>query len=436
MDILTLFLFCLILLASIVFKISLVIALLGGLVLFIVYGLLKGHSFSEMLGMAFKGVKTVKNILITFIIIGMLTALWRTAGTIPSIICYASVLIKPSVFIVLTFLLNAGVSTLTGTSFGTAATMGVICVSIANAMGINVFWTGGALLAGCYFGDRCSPVSTSALLVSTVTDTDLYDNIKNMYRTCIVPAIITCIIFAIVGFTGTTSGETVDVYGIFGKQFVITPIALIPAIAVLVLALFRIKVKKVLLVSCMFAFVIAVLVQKVPVADILRYMVLGFSVSDATLAPLINGGGIKSMIRVGCIVCIASSYSGIFDGTGLLDSIKLYIRRISDKTCPFVAIFLASIAASAVACNQTLSILLTNQLCNGLVEDKSEMALCLEDTAVIFSPMIPWSIAGTVALTTAGAPLSAMAVAVYLYILPLYRCITSMMQKRKAAQAG
>lgn len=71
--------------------------------------------------MAVSGIKTVKNVLITFLLIGMLTALWRESGTIPVIVCYATKLIRPSLFLVMAFLLNCLVSFMTGTAFGTAA---------------------------------------------------------------------------------------------------------------------------------------------------------------------------------------------------------------------------------------------------------------------------------------------------------------------------
>ncbi len=66
----------------------------------------------------------------------------------------------------MTFLLYCGVSVLTGTSFGTAATMGAICMSMAAALCMDLRLVGGAVLSGVYFGDRCSLVSTSASLIS------------------------------------------------------------------------------------------------------------------------------------------------------------------------------------------------------------------------------------------------------------------------------
>ena len=75
----------------------------------------------------------------------MLTALWRAAGTIPAIVSYCAGLMNPSVMILMAFLLNCLVSVLTGTAFGTAATMGVICMTMAKAMGCNEILTGGAI---------------------------------------------------------------------------------------------------------------------------------------------------------------------------------------------------------------------------------------------------------------------------------------------------
>ena len=200
MELLVLLAFTMVLMICIALDVSLVLALAIGYGIFFSYAKIKGHRVKAIVDMSISGVKTVKNMLITFIMIGVVTALWRASGTIPVIICYAAKLIHPSVFVMIAFLLNAMVSILTGTAFGTAATMGVICMTMALAMGINPMFVGGAILAGVYYGDRCSPVSTSALLVSELTKTDLYDNIKGMIRSCIGPTILTCIFYFFLGF--------------------------------------------------------------------------------------------------------------------------------------------------------------------------------------------------------------------------------------------
>lgn len=106
MELLVLSLFCAGLLACIIFDISILYALGAGLVLFLLYGKRKGFSWKELAGVALSGIVKVRNILIAFMLIGMLTALWRDAGTISVIVCYAARLIRPSVFLLMTFLLN------------------------------------------------------------------------------------------------------------------------------------------------------------------------------------------------------------------------------------------------------------------------------------------------------------------------------------------
>ena len=88
-----------------------------------------------------------------------------------------------------------------------------------------------------------------------------------------------------------------------------------------------------------------------------------------------------------------------------------------------------SLVASAVACNQTLSIMLTNQLCDHLESDEHRKAINLEDTAVVVAPLIPWSIAEAVLLAS-GAPTSSLTLAVFLYLLPIAHWISVSLARR------
>ena len=181
--------------------ISLLFALLLGYVIFALYAIRKGFSLPEVLGMSAQGVPAAKNILTTFVLIGILTSLWRAGGTIPAIVCYSVRVMEPRLFLVCSFLLNCLVSFLTGTAFGSAATMGAVCMTMAAALGADPLMTGGAILSGVYFGDRCSPVSTSALLVADLTGTDLFGNIRQMLRTCLVPFALAAGLYLLFGLS-------------------------------------------------------------------------------------------------------------------------------------------------------------------------------------------------------------------------------------------
>lgn len=138
------------------------------------------------------------------------------------------------------------------------------------------------------------------------------------------------------------------------------------------------------------------------------------------MAVFMDGGGIVSMARVFFIVCISSCYSGMFQGTGFLDGMQDGFQKLGKKITPFGAILTASVLSSAVSCNQTLAIMLTHQLCGQIEMSPKERAVSLENSAVVIAPLIPWSIAGAVPLASVGAPLSSIALAFYLYLIPIW----------------
>ena len=54
---------------------------------------------------------------------------------------------------------------------------------VARSSGIDEHWAAGAIIAGVYVGDRCSPMSSGTHLVATITKTDLYRNLRHMIVT-------------------------------------------------------------------------------------------------------------------------------------------------------------------------------------------------------------------------------------------------------------
>lgn len=399
---------------------SILLAMMFGYVLFFGYGLVRHHSAGEMVRCSLGGIRTVKNILITFLLIGMITAIWRGSGTIALLVCEASRFCSPSAILLVTFLMCCLISVLTGTSFGSAATMGVICVTIADSMGVPIFYTGGAVLAGVFFGDRCSPMSTSALLVSELTKTDIFRNIGKMVRTSLVPFVLTCLIYWKLGQAYTAETGSVAIRAVLESYYHLSLVTLLPALIVIVFSVLRQNVKITLLVSSICGILIAGVVQHLSLAQLVHLCVFGFSAESAEVAAFMDGGGLISMTRVFLIVCISSCYAGIFKETHFLDHLQDGIARLAGKVTPYGAVLITSVVTSAIACNQTLSIMLTHQLCEPVVKDREELAINLENTAVVIAPLIPWSIAGAVPLATVGAPESCLITAVYLYLIPLW----------------
>ena len=429
-SIVAILLFSLSLIFCLLLKYSVIYALIVGYIIFVTYGLIKGHDLKVLMKKSFEGVLTVKNILLVFILIGMITALWRASGTIAYIVYMGSKLISPSILILLTFLLCSILSFLIGTSLGTAATMGVICVSIGKAMGINPYYLGGAVLSGIYFGDRCSPMSTSALLITELTKTNLYTNIKLMLKTSIIPFVTTCLFYLFLGLKSSTSPVGIDATNIFKENYNLNIVVIVPAILIIILSLLKVNVKKTMLVSIVISFIIAIFFQKESVISLINYCVYGFHHSNEKLNSMMRGGGILSMLNVGLIVAISSSYSGIFKETKMLVLMKKYLKEFSEKTSNYFVIFLSSIISGAIACNQSLGIILTYELCEEL-EDKQNMAIILENTIVLLAGLIPWNIAMAVPLKTIDIGLMSGLFAFYLYFLPLWNLFLGIIKEKR-----
>jgi len=307
--------------------------------------------------------------------------------------------------------------------------MGVICASIGKTMGVNPYYVGGAVLSGIYFGDRCSPMSTSALLIAELTKTNLYTNIKLMIKTSVIPFIVTCLFYLLLGFKSTVSNISVDVTEIFKQNYNLNTIVIIPAILIILLSLLKINVKKTMLVSIVISFIIAMFIQRDSIVTLINYCIFGYHHTNEKLNLMMKGGGILSMVNVSLIVGISSSYSGIFKETKMLVSLKKHLKDFSKKTSSYFVIFLSSIISGAIACNQSLGTILTNELCGELVE-KQKMAIILENTIVLLAGLIPWNIAMEVPLKAIDVGIMAGVYAFYLYFLPLWNLILGVIEER------
>ena len=464
LELCTLLLFVAVLVAALAFKVKLVFAMLAGFALFVGYALVQGHGVRRVLAMCGRGIVTAKGILILFVLLGLLTALWRAGGVIPLLVVHSVKVIHGGGFLLAVFLLNCAMSLLTGTALGTAATVGVVCATAGHALGVSPCWVGGAILAGAYFGNRISPISSMALLTANITNTDIYANVRRMLKTTWLPLLMSCVIYLVVGLcgfandlSGVAGGSTYasDVAGnfsaepvraLFAKEFSLSPWCILPAVLMVILSVLRVRSSRVLLLSALAALPFALVVENRSLADVLRAVVFGFHAHTPELASMINGGGLLSMLNVFWIVVIAGCYAGIFKETGMLTPLKSAVERIAARTNSFFATLVASCVTACVVCNQTLTIILTHQLTENLdtdsapsatklcdadkssdkptkiVKDKSH-ALDLYDTAVTVIALVPWSVATAMVLAAANAPASSVLCACFLYLLPVCRLV-------------
>ena len=173
-----------------------------------------------------------------------------------------------------------------------------------------------------------------------------------------------------------------------------------------------------MLYSIAAAAVLSLALQQTSIAELFYIAWHGYSAQN-TAASILNGGGIISMLKVMAIVGISSAYAVIFQKTGLLKNFMLPLNAISKRINSFFALLITAVSTSAIACNQTLAIMLSHQLAQEIEPERQKFALDLENSVVVLAPIIPWSIASGVPLTSVGAPTSSIVAACFLYLLPL-----------------
>ena len=307
-------------------------------------------------------------------------------------------------------------------------------MSIGMTIGMPPAMVGGAILAGVYFGDRMSPVSTSALLVSVLTEVDLYTNIRNMAKSAALPFLISCVIYFALGEMLPDAAASATASADFEELYIFSPILALPAVSILLLSFFRVPVKTNMAVSIALAALLSYTEQAQDPWNILFIMIFGYVSPVPELAPMVNGGGIVSMLHVAAIVCLSASFSGIFQGTGLLDGIQGKLETFARRFGNYPATLLSAIITSLISCSQTLAVILTSQLCGTLNKDKEQFAEDLEDTAIVIPAVIPWSIACAIVLAATSAPLASIPYAFYLYLLPLWKLIHTTFSRRSKSK--
>lgn len=176
-------------------------AIWAGIAVFAVLGLARHVPVRVMAAGAWRQGRKMCSVIDIYLLIGAITALWRSAGTIGFFIYHGLQIITPQMFLLVAFLLTSFISYALGTSFGVVGTVGVILMALARSGGVDAAVTAGTIIAGAYFGDRCSPASSSAALVAAATGTVLERNLRRMHRTGWLPYVVSLAVYAALSVT-------------------------------------------------------------------------------------------------------------------------------------------------------------------------------------------------------------------------------------------
>ena len=386
-------------------------------------GLLTGQAFKELAANSWASIRDSLIVIEVMLIIGLITAAWRISGTITVFVYYGLKVIVPPLFLIIAFLLSCLLSYALGTSFGVAGTVGIIFMALARSGGVDPLITAGVLMSGIYFGDRGSPVSSSANMVAGITKTEILTNVRLMMKTGLLPLALTLAVYCVLSFLNPISHVDSELLATFENEFTLSPWGFLPAVIMLALPLMKVGVIWSIALSVAASSVIAFAVEHIPVLEICKVLVFGYHPAGEGLSAILEGGGLVSMIEIVIILIISCAYSGIFNRTGMLEGLLSRITTCCTKTGRFLTSLIVGLASCVLFCNQTIATLMCNDLLTKPYLDtggsRQELAMDIENSTIVIVGLVPWAIACSVPLTFFGVGLGALPWSMYLYLIPL-----------------
>lgn len=349
--------------------------------------------------------------------IGMLIGTWMIAGTVPLMVDYGLKLINPSYLYVLSFVVTAIVATFTGTSWGSAGTIGVALMGVAATMDVSLAITAGAVVSGAYFGDKLSPLSDTTNVSALAAGAGIYEHIRHMLYTSVPSSVLAIVVFLLAGTSIDAGSVNLDIIddtvAELGGLFTLNPVLLLPPAVVLVGSIMRKPPLIVLFLSSATAAVLAVLVQGFSVSDTLDAAVSGFTTDmvsqdvSGPLTELVNRGGLQSMYSSAFFVFCAFFFAAALENSGVL---RLFLSRLIDRLRSTGSLVLATLLSGFTVINGTSNALVTYFLINDLYGEAykkrnlhpTNLSRSMEDSVTLTEVLMPWTVSGAFIAGTLG----------------------------------
>lgn len=386
-----------------------------------------GYSWDTLQDGIVKSISSAMSSILILFLIGALAGTWLLSGIVPAMIYYGLMVLSPVIFLFAACFISGIVSTATGSSWTTVATVGVALLGIGKALGFDEGIIAGAIISGAYFGDKMSPLSDTTNLAPAMAGTDLFTHIRHMAKTTVPTMLITLILFIIIGLNYETAGSVEDVKTIsqvISSKFNINPMLFIVPAVVLVMIVKRVPALPALLTGTLLGGVFAVIFQPDIIKEVAgeqgSYSYLGFKsvmmalfgeigvvTSNDIVNELLVTRGMGGMLNTIWLIICAMVFGGIMEESGMLKVMAEAIIRKVHR----VGSLIASTAATCVFFNittsdQYLAILVPGRMYADVYRKRGlkpeNLSRTLEDSATVTSVLVPWNTCGATQASVLG----------------------------------
>ncbi|MGJ7511979.1 Na+/H+ antiporter NhaC family protein [Variovorax sp. GT1P44] len=419
------------------------VALIVATMIAVFIGWRRGHSLAALGEAASASVSTGIGAIFILFAVGALVGAWALSGTIVAMVYYGLKILSPNYFYVTAAALCAVISFSIGSSWTVAGTIGIGLMGIAENMGLNSAIAAGAVVSGAYFGDKCSPISSSPTLAATAAGVDnIYLHIRETLLTSVVGLAITLAVFLLLGKPGDfDAGQQL---ASMSSAFHMSPVLFLPLAAVVTMALFKFPPFTSIFLGAIAGGLLAVIVAPERVAafaaaregvpywlallkGVWLALASGYSASTgyASLDVLVSRGGMESMLDTIWLVITALAFGGVVEKCGVLDRLISPVIQKAKSDGALVASLVASVVATnAATADQYIAVVLPARMFRIAFASRGLAPVCLSravaDTATPTSSLIPWNSCGAYMAATLGvATLSYAPYAVFCYVSPV-----------------
>jgi Na+:H+ antiporter, NhaC family len=379
----------------------------------------QGHKWKTIIDGIVRSISSAMAAILILMLIGALAGTWLISGIVPALIYYGLDILNPTIFLFAAVIVSAIVSIATGSSWTTAATVGIALVGIGQAMGIYEGVVAGAIISGAYFGDKMSPMSDTTNLAPAMAGTDLFTHIRYMTITTIPSISITLLIFLIWGFTidSTSKMESIAVVqeAITSKFNINLWLFLVPVL-VITMIVKKIPALPALLAGTILGGIFAVVFQPDIVLEIAGKTEASFygfyegviraMYSETTIVTghpmvdeLLSAGGMFGMMNTIWLILCAMIFGGAMETAGMLQKLAHTIIKSAKSTGSLIA----STAATAIfmnvtASDQYIAIVVPGRMFAGTYRERGlapeNLSRTLEDSGTVTSVLVPWNTCG------------------------------------------
>ena len=378
-----------------------------------------GYKWKKIRTSIVKSISSALSSIIILLLIGSLAGTWLLSGVVPAMIYYGLQVLNPTIFLVAATIVCAIVSVATGSSWTTAATVGIALIGIGTALGLSPGMVAGAIISGAYFGDKMSPLSDTTNLAPAMVGSDLFTHIRYMAYTTVPSFTITLIIFLIIGLTQDSSGTTASTQEILeaiNGSFYISPVLFLVPIAVIFMIVRKIPAIPAIMFGAILGGIFAAVFQPEVVLSVSEYESLSAEAyyvgimkafygdiqiitGQEIVDDLLSSGGMYGMLGTVWLIVSAMIFGGVMEGTGMLKRIAESIISLVNSTGSLVA----STAGTCVffnitASDQYLAIVVPGRMYTDTYKEKGlapeNLSRTLEDSGTVTSALIPWNTCG------------------------------------------